>query len=108
MSAIRRRIAAVLAFALVIAGLEATAAMATAPVEAPVLTRPAEGSAVSANPVLAWDAVPDAVRYRVELSTSPAFTPLSYAVTTYARHATPPTDLPLGTLHWRVRGLDSG
>ncbi|KQY47509.1 Ig-like domain-containing protein [Cellulomonas sp. Root137] len=79
-------------------------AAAVAPTDPPVLTAPADGPG---NPVLAWDAVPGATTYRVEVSTSSTFATAGriYLTDTYALHATPPTDLPLGTIYWRVAAL---
>jgi hypothetical protein len=83
-----------------------SAALAAAPTDAPTLTSPDPGVTVSSNPTLAWDAVAGAARYRVQVSTSAAFSSFVYNADTYNTRATPTTDLPLGTLYWRVAGMD--
>ena len=82
-------------------------ALATAPTAAPTPSSPGSGSTVSANPVFSWTAVSGAAKYRVQVSTSSGFGTTVYAVDTYQLKATPPDDLPLGTLYWRVAGLDA-
>ncbi|MGZ6314874.1 MAG: hypothetical protein ACXWNI_04510, partial [Candidatus Limnocylindrales bacterium] len=62
---------------------------------------------MSANPVLSWGAVSGAVKYRVLVSTAPNFSVTTYTVDTQELRATPTADLPLGTLYWRVAGMDS-
>src|SRR3954452_20778927 len=62
---------------------------------------------ISANPVLSWNPVPGAGRYRVQASTQSDFSSTSYDVMTYQTTATPPNELPTGTLYWRVQGIDS-
>jgi hypothetical protein len=77
---------------------------------APVLTAPTDGATVTANPVLAWDALPDAVRYEVQVATDPSFAPagvIRFQQTTANTRATPPSDLAVGTYYWRVRGIDA-
>src|SRR4029079_3238478 len=53
-------------------------------------------------------AVGGAVKYRVQVSTSPAFSPLTYNVDTVNRKATPPADLPLGLLYCPFAATDGG
>lgn len=85
-----------------------TPASAAAPTEAPVLTAPTYAETVDTNPVFRWDAVPGAVKYRIEVSTSQDFATIVYsALGTPQLAATPPTELPLGNLYWRVAGLDA-
>ncbi len=79
---------------------------AAAPPSAPTGLSPSSGATVYANPVLSWSAVSGAARYRVQVSTAPDFSVITYAVDTQELRATPPTDLPLGTLYWRVAGMD--
>ncbi|MGZ6265575.1 MAG: hypothetical protein ACXWN4_01530 [Candidatus Limnocylindrales bacterium] len=80
---------------------------AVAPTSAPTGLSPSSGDSVSANPVLSWGAVSGAVKYRVLVSTAPNFSVTTYTVDTQELRATPTTDLPLGTLYWRVAGMDS-
>jgi hypothetical protein len=94
--------------ALLIVGLLPMAALAAPPSGSPTLTSPTEGQVVSANPVLSWSAVSGAVKYRVQVSTSPAFSTFAYNQDTVNIKATPLTDLPLGTLYWRVAATDGG
>ena len=104
----RARFLATAAALLMLAGLFPAAAGAVAPSGAPTLLNPAASSTVSSNPVFSWSAVTGASKYRVQISTEPDFTPLVYNVDTVNRKATPPADLPLGLLYWRVAGTDGG
>ena len=81
-------------------------ASAVPPGAPPLLMSPLQGAEGPGNPVLAWQAVPGATAYRVEVSTSTTFLPVAYKVDTVALHAAPPADLPLGTIHWRVAALN--
>jgi hypothetical protein len=68
---------------------------------------PANGASVgAANPILTWSPVAGATRYRVQVSASPSFSSLLYNTYTFATKATPYTQLPFGTLYWRVAGDD--
>lgn len=82
-------------------------ALATPPTAAPTLSSPADGAIVGANPILSWKSVAGATNYRVQISTDAAFSSTVYNQLTVANTATPPTDLPDGTLYWRVHGEDS-
>jgi hypothetical protein len=82
------------------------AALAVAPTAEPVITAPAAGATVPRNPVLAWEPTAGAAKYRVQVSASSTFSPLLYTVDTVNLQATPVTDLPLGTIHWRVAATD--
>ncbi|MFA9432535.1 Ig-like domain-containing protein [Egicoccus sp. AB-alg2] len=93
--------------ALVLGLLPASAAPAQAAPAAPTLTEPTPGASVGSNPLLAWKPVTGAVRYRVQVATNATFTALVYSVETASTAATPPQDLPLGTLYWRVAGIDA-
>lgn len=105
--ALFRRGLAVVATVLLIAGVAPAPTMAVAPTNAPTLQSPTAGANVTGNPILQWSAVSGAVKYRVQVSTAPDFTSLAYNMDTANLRATPPTDLPLGTLYWRVAGLDA-
>ncbi|MEO5885043.1 MAG: hypothetical protein ABIQ58_05960, partial [Candidatus Limnocylindrales bacterium] len=94
--------------ALLIVGMLPMSVLAAPPSGSPTLLSPSEGQVVSANPVLSWSAVSGAVKYRVQVSTSPAFAAFVYNQDTVNIKATPLTDLPLGTLYWRVAATDGG
>ena len=102
----RARILSVAAALLMIVGLFPAAVSAGPPSGAPTLVNPDNGDLVSSNPIFEWTAVSGAAKYRVQISTSDTFTSLVYNVDTVNRKATPPTDLPLGDLWWRVAGTD--
>jgi hypothetical protein len=102
----RARIFSVAAALVMLAGLFPAAVGAVAPSGAPTLLNPTDGSTVSSNPVFSWTAVTGAAKYRVQVSTQSDFSPLVYNVDTVNRKATPPADLPLGLLYWRVAGTD--
>jgi Bacterial Ig-like domain len=101
------RLSAALLSLLLLVGVAPAAVQAVAPADPPVLTSPSAGATVNANPILSWDAVTGATKYRVQVSASDTFSPLLYNVDTYNTSATPPTDLPLGNLYWRVAGMDT-
>ena len=74
----------------------------------PVPTSPLTGQPpVAGNPILQWDPVPGAARYRVQVSTSAGFGTTVFNEVTYNTRATPPNDLALTTHYWRVRAIDS-
>ena len=104
---VRARAAFVGLSIILLAGLLPATALAVAPASPPTLTAPDDGITVSANPVLAWNTLTGATKYRVQVSTSPTFATTVYNVDTVNTKATPPADLPLGTLYWRVAGMDS-
>jgi hypothetical protein len=83
-------------------------ALAVAPANAPTILSPGDGASVGpVNPVLSWTPVSGASRYRVQISATPSFSgTLLYNQLTYATKATPPGQLPFGTLYWRVAGSD--
>jgi hypothetical protein len=72
----------------------------------PVLLSPADGGTVFQNPVLQWDNVVGAAKYRVQVSTVSTFTSTVYNTLTFNTKATPPTDLAQGTYFWRVQSID--
>lgn len=73
---------------------------------APTVVRPS-GESSAQNPILEWQAVTGATSYRVQVATGSNFDTLLYNVTTESTRATPPADLPMGALHWRVAAIDS-
>ncbi len=102
------RVASALAGLVMLVGLLPAGVAAAPPSGSPTLLSPTEGQTVSSNPTFSWTAVGGAVKYRVQVSTSPSFSPLVYNVDTVNRKATPPADLPLGFLYWRVAATDGG
>lgn len=90
----------------VAAPVVATSASAAVPTTATTLLSPAPGEEVGGNPTFTWAPVAGAVRYRVQVSTTDAFTSFVYDQHTYNLNATPSTALPVGTLHWRVAATD--
>jgi hypothetical protein len=105
-----RRVPALLATAVLLTGLVPGAApgrAAAAVLAAPTLTAPASGASVTGNPVFSWTAVSDAVKYRIEVSTSAGFSSTVIADETQSLRFTPTTELPLGTLYWRVAARDA-
>ncbi len=103
----RARVGLTLISVLLLAGLLPTGAFAVAPASPPTLIGPNDGLTVSANPVLSWGTLSGAAKYRVQVSTTNTFATTVYSVDTVNVRATPPADLPLGTLYWRVAGMDS-
>ncbi|MFL5681206.1 MAG: hypothetical protein ACJ77B_11465 [Chloroflexota bacterium] len=102
----RERLLAIAAGLVLLVGMLPGTVAAVAPSGTPSLLTPTEGQTVSSNPTLTWTAVTGAVKYRVQISASSGFSPLVYNVDTTNRKATPPNDLPLGTLYWRVAATD--
>ena len=89
MSLSLRRATAFVAVNVLAAGLltslGAGTASAAPPTESPALSAAADGPG---NPVLAWDPVPGATSYRVEVSSSSTYTPKLYGTDTFGLHAT--------------------
>ncbi|MCE1164775.1 MAG: dockerin type I domain-containing protein [Bacteroidetes bacterium] len=82
-----------------------------APPAAPILISPPNGATgISRNPVLTWNAVPNATSYRVQVSLDLSFTtPIVNAVTGSATQYTVPTALQYGTAYyWRVNATNAG
>ena len=102
------RVASALASVVMLAGLLPAGVAAAPPSGSPTLLSPTEGQTVSSNPTFSWTSVGGAVKYRVQVSTSPAFSSFAYNVDTVNVKATPPADLPLGLLYWRVAATDGG
>lgn len=91
---------------ILLAGLAPAPALADAPTDAPNLVSPDSGATVGGNPILDWDPVGGAIRYRVQIAVSATFSTRVFDIDTYNTKATPTADLPLGTLYWRVAGMD--
>lgn len=101
-------VVAAAAMVLTLLPLGAAPAGAVAPTDQPMSLSP-DGPSVSGNPQLSWGAVEGAARYRVQVSSNSAFTGTLLAnVVTYNRRYSPPAALPVGTIYWRVAGLDTG
>jgi large repetitive protein len=76
-------------------------------IPAPVLTSPASGNTI-VEPVLEWQAVQGAAKYKVELSTSPTFITLDHTYTTYNTRITPAGAIAHSSpWYWRVSGVDA-
>ena len=74
------------------------------------LSSPADNAALAAGsrPTLAWAAVPDAARYRVQVSAYPDFTRPVTDTSVSGTEYTAPAPLTEGrTYHWRVGALDA-
>ena len=99
-----RRLSVFLALALLAGGASARADS----LDPPAPAAPANGASVSANPEFTWAAVPRAAKYRVQVSTTSAYTTTAWTADVFGTTATPTSELPLGTLHWRVASIDSG
>jgi hypothetical protein len=102
------RLGFALAIAVSVLTTQAGSVLATAPAAAPIIVSPVNGSSVGANPTLNWQAVAGAARYRVQIATGPTFSAPIYSIETYGLYATPQSQLPFGTLYWRVAGEDGG
>ncbi|MFO1495430.1 MAG: proprotein convertase P-domain-containing protein [Lysobacterales bacterium] len=75
---------------------------------APTLTAPANGAtAVSTTPTFTWNAVPQAVSYVVEASTSNTFATTLFSQTVTGTSLVSPVALPTNTqVYWRVRAIN--
>lgn len=78
----------------------------TKQIPAVTLVGPANGSSVP-EPVLDWQAVNGAVKYKVELSTVSTFLPVAETYTTYNTNLTPVQAIEHTTYYWRVTGVDT-
>ncbi len=80
----------------------------TIPIAAPVLIPPTINTVNTGKPVFQWNAVDGAALYHVEIDndadfSSPIVNVANVATTKY----TPSTDLPEGTIYWRVSAIDA-
>ncbi len=74
---------------------------------APTLVSPTDGEYIDDNsPFLEWTAVPDAVKYQVQLDTLELFLDPFYFANITDNNHTIVYSLPLETYFWRVRALD--
>jgi hypothetical protein len=64
-----------------------------------------DSTTIGGQPVLDWSRVDGAEEYDVQVASSPDFTTTLYDETTENSRATPTSNLPAGTLFWRVRGV---
>lgn len=76
----------------------------------PTLVSPANGaSGLASNPILAWNAVPGAESYRLQVSLSPAFVSTVYDDSTLTGTSRQVTGLAAGTAYfWRLNAKISG
>jgi hypothetical protein len=74
-------------------------------VVAPNAVSPIDGTAASLRPVFDWSDVSGATGYTIQVSINSSFTALvvNVNITTATSNYTPPANLPLGSLYWRVR-----
>lgn len=101
------RLSIVALAALLLVPVFESAAEATPPA-APTLQAPGNASSQAANPVFTWSKVTNATLYHFQVGTASNFASgVQYDVTTVNTNATPPTDLPQGTLYWRVQALNA-
>ena len=70
----------------------------------PVLLTPVNGGTAGRKPVFDWEDVAGASGYTIQVSTSPRFGTFLFNRTVTASTFTPGTNLPIGTVYWRVRG----
>ncbi|HEY3414852.1 MAG TPA: Ig-like domain-containing protein [Armatimonadota bacterium] len=108
----RSRLAALMFAAVLVAGFAPLASppgVAAVTLPAPTLKAPAIDASVGSNPVFTWTAVPGAAKYRLEVSTSEAFSSQvgGFPVTTLNLRYAPPAELPVATMYWRVAALDA-
>jgi hypothetical protein len=64
------------------------------------------GTSVGANPSLSWDATAGATKYRIQIAQVPSFAPMLVSTDTVATTYAPQTELPNGTIYWRVAAVD--
>ncbi|HMJ75202.1 MAG TPA: hypothetical protein VK507_04475, partial [Iamia sp.] len=106
-SSTRRLAALVVALAttatLFVAGVDV--AQAAVPVDAPTIIGP-DGTNEGSNPILLWEPLAGVNKYRVQVSASSTFSSTLWTADAANVSSTPPNDLPLGTLYWRVAGMD--
>lgn len=66
-----------------------------------------DSTSIGGQPALSWSRVKGAAEYDVQISASPDFSPTLYDETTENSQATPTSNLPSGSLFWRVRGVSA-
>lgn len=109
----RLRAATAVAAVLVVATLLEPVSVGATVAAAPTIVKPTDGQVFSNNPVLQWTRVnntdgAEVEQYKVQISTSPAFSSFLVNQTTYNTRFTPWDQLPTDqTLYWRVAGRDS-
>jgi RHS repeat-associated protein len=79
---------------------------ATAP-EVPVVVPVSPDPTSNRRPALGWGSVADATSYRVQVSTEASFAAVLLDTSVAASPFVPSTDLPEGTIHWRVASQDA-
>jgi hypothetical protein len=82
-------------------------AYAVAPTGSPTLLGPVDGTQTAGNPVLTWTPVAGAVKYRLQISVTAAFTlPVTYTADVPVTTSAPPVELPNAVMYWRVAATD--
>jgi hypothetical protein len=103
------RLIGLLSAVVLVAGL---AAFVTPPATAAGLGTPSglspNGGVTDVNPILSWNAVGGATGYDVQVSTNPDYSNPVYDRFTVNTKATPPDQLPMTRLYWRVRARKDG
>jgi hypothetical protein len=76
---------------------------------APSLIAPANGATASSRkPTFLWSSVVRATGYTIQIGKNSSFTKLIATYDVTVTSYTPTTDLPIGTLYWRVRATKTG
>lgn len=76
-------------------------------IPAPVLTPLAPDPTNQLRPTFAWQSVPGAASYQIEISTDSAFGSTEVTDEPTETSFTPSVDLPEGSLYWRIRAIDA-
>lgn len=105
-----RLVALLVAAAITVAGFVTGASLgpagAAAPTVAPTIVSP-DLTDHDENPVFEWQAIPGVTKYKFQVSANDSFSgTLLHSADVLNTSATPPKDLPLGTIYWRVAGMD--
>ncbi|HTG32899.1 MAG TPA: RHS repeat-associated core domain-containing protein [Thermoanaerobaculia bacterium] len=76
-------------------------------IPAPILTALTPDPSRDLRPTFHWQSVIGAVGYRIEIASDPTFSSSLVSSDVTATSFTPASDLPEGSLHWRVLALDA-
>ena len=80
----------------------------TIPIAAPVLIPPTINPVNTGKPIFQWNAVDGATLYNVQIANNPDFnSPIVNVANISTTEYTPATDLPEGTMYWRVAAIDA-
>jgi len=77
-----------------------------APVDAPVLSAPADALVVTGNPLFSWKSVVDSGRYQLQYATNSTFSAGLYESSALSTLNHKPLAPMSGSYYWRVRALD--